>query len=570
MHDLSKTGRQYFDYRIEQMRSELSSWIPQLKELNRNFSPRRGKFDTSDRNKGNKRNQLSNNTPLFAKRILRSGMMTGITSPARPWFKLAPPDPDMENYGPVRSWLDAVQMVFYKVFAAAGLYRVLPGVYEEQGIFGTAAFLDDDDFDNVSRYTPFTVGEYMLSGNGQGKIDTFAREYELTVYQLINRFGIENVSNHVRELYARGNYEAYVQCRHIIEPNTREIEGLELSDEFDFRSVYYEVSEGSGSGDYLSVGGYREFPVMAPRWETKPGDTYGIGPGMDALGDAIALQVQEREKGKAVGKMVNPPTIAPSAMQNQPISLLPGSRNFSDDPTGKAFRAIYQVEPRVQELNYDIGRTEDRINRAFYVDLFMMVANDDRDQRATATEIAEKHEEKLLQLGPVLENQNHDLLDPLIKRTFKKLVRASEPGWKGIVDFMMIPPPPPELQGKGMDALDVEYVSILAQAQKMVSTGASERWLGFVGNMAALGKPEVLDKVKGDALVDVMARDLGVPNKVVNTEDEVAEIRKARAEQMQQQEAMARIAQSADAAKTLSETDTTGGNVLSDVLGVGA
>lgn len=566
----NKSGRDYMDYRIQQMTSEFSSWRPHFQELNNNFQPRRGKFNVGDRNKGQKRNQLPNNTPLFAKRTLRSGMMTGITSPARPWMKLAPPDEEMTEYGPVRAWLDDVQTVMYNVFAKSGLYRVLPNMYEEVGVIGTAAMMQEESYENITKFTPFTIGEYLLDINGDRKVDTFAREYQMTVYQIVDKFGLENCSTHVQSLWSARHYSAWIDVRHLIEKNDRKFEGLDVPDEFNYRSVYYEVTREAQEA-LLSIKGYREFPVHAPRWDTKPGDTWGIGPGMDAIGDSLALQVQEKESGKAIAKMVSPPTTAPSALKNVQVSLLPGANNFSDDPNN-VFRAIYQVDPRVNELEAKMRTTEDRINRAFYVDLFLMLANDPRNQRATATEIAQKHEEKLLQLGPVLENLNNELLDPLIHRTFQMMVRASEPGWNGLTDFMVIPPPPKELMGEDgkVSDLKVEYVSILAQAQKMVSTGAVERWVGFVGQMAAIpGLEHVIDKVNADEIADSMAEDLGVPNKAVHTDDEVEEKREARQQQQQAAQQQQQIAQATDAAHKLSQSDTTGGNVLSDVLGVG-
>ena len=246
--------------------------------------------------------------------------------------------------------------------------------------------------------------------------------------------------------------------------------------------------------------------------------------------------------------------------------MLPGANNFTDDPNN-VFRAIYQINPQVNELAEDIRRTEDRINRAFYVDMFLMLQNDNRNQRATATEIAEKHEEKLLQLGPVLENLNDELLDPIINRTFMMLVRASEPGWKGFTDKMMIPPPPPELENV---ELRVEYTSILAQAQKMVATSAIERWVGFVGNMAAIpGNESATDKINADEIADIMAKDLGVPNAAVYTDDEVGEVREERADAIQRQQMAEQGAQMADSAKTLSETESTGNSVLADIVSGG-
>ena len=559
-----KSGRDYLNFRMTQLRERRSSNISNWKDLRDNFSPFRGKFDDSDHNNGSKRNRLSNSTPLFAKRTLRSGLMTGITSPARPWFKLAPPDPEMAEFGPVRAWLDNVQSVMYRVFAASGLYKVLPSVYEECGVFGVGAMMQEEDFENITRFTPYTAGEYMLGVNNKQKVHMFGREYPMSVYDMIEMFGIDKVSTAVRTQYELGNYTDEFKVSHLIEPiGENDVEGLHLPGNFAFRSVYWEPEANEGNAKFLRLKGYYEFPVLAPRWDTVPGNTYSTSPGMDALGDAMALQIQEKEKGKAIARMASPPTTGPGSMKNSQISLLPGAVNFSDNPDN-VLRAIYQIDPRINELMMDIRATEDRINRAFYVDLFLMIANDSRNQRASATEIIEKKEEKLLQLGPVLENVNDDLLNPMIDRTFNMLVRASEGAWNGLSSFAVIPPPPPELDGQD---LKVEFVSILAQAQKMVSTSAIERWIGFAGSVASLGKPEALDKINTDEVIDQMAIDLGVPNKAALTGDEVAEIRAKRAEEAQAAQATSLAGQAVDGAKSLSQADTTKQNLLTDVLG---
>ena len=560
------TARQHLNRRIGDMRAEQSSWIPHWKDLIANFAPRRGKFSESDRNNGNKRNFLNNNTPLFAKRTLVSGLMTGITSPARPWFRLSTPDAELANFGPVRAWLDDVEKMMYRVFASSNLYKCLPTLYEETSVIGTAAMIQEEDFETITRFTPFSAGEYMLDINGDLRVDTFAREYQQTAYQVASKFtdgdDLSNLSTATRTNLDNSNYSAVVDIKHVIEPvSMSDHESLKLLDDFKWRSVYYEPGKGDEADKFLRVKGYRDFPIHAPRWDAKAGDTYGFSVGMDALGDSRQLQVQEKEKGKAIAKMVAPPTFAPTKLANSNVSVMPGAVNFTDDANA-IFKPIYQVNPQVDHLNMDIRQTEDRINRAFYVDLFLMISQ--QDDVRTATEIAARQEEKLLQLGPVLEGLQDDLLDPLIDRTFDMLVRLSGPGWKG-TGPQLLPPPPPELQGV---KLKVEYISILAQAQKLVSTGAMERWVGFTGQLAAL-KPEVLDKINGDEITDIMAEDLGVPVKAVNGEDEVTGIRKARAEQEQQMQMQAQMAAMVDSAKTLGDTPTTGGNVLNDVVGVG-
>ena len=554
------TSFDYLSRRIGQMRHERSSWDNHWKDLVDNFSPRRGKFLRTDRNRGNKRNTLTNNTPLFAKRILVSGLMTGITSPARPWFRLSPPDPEMDEFGPVREWLDEVERLMYKVFASSNLYKSLPLLYEEASVIGTAAMIQEDDFDSVTRFTNFTAGEYMLDINGKLKVDAFAREYEMTVHQLIDEFGYDNVSHTVRNLYDIGSYDNWIQVNHVIEPvSCMSFAEFELDDKFQWRSIYYEPGNDGLDRKYLRIKGYESFPILAPRWDAKAGDIYGFCPGMDALGDARALQVQEREKGKAIAKMVAPPTTAPSSLKNANISLLPGANNFSDDPNN-VFRPIYQVNPRVNELSADIQLTEERINRAFYVDLFLLISR--QDDVRTATEITARQEEKLLQLGPVLEGMHDELLDPLIDNTFDRLMRLSTPGWFDESEPQMLPPPPEEMLGADVK---IDYISVLAQAQKLVDTGAIERWVGFTGQVASL-RPEVLDKINADQVVEKMANDLGVPNNIIVGQEQVLELREAKAQQAAQMQAMQNMQGMLEGAKTLSDVDTTAGNAVGDLV----
>jgi len=555
-----RTALQYVNQRMNELDTELSSWNSHYMQLVESFMPRRGKFVRTDRNKGARKNNLINNTPLFARRTLASGLMTGVTSPARPWFKLAPGDASVSSVGAVSEWLEIVEKKMYQVFAASNLYKALPTIYGEIGVIGTGCMLQDEDFENVTRFTTFTVGEYMLGLNGQLKVDTFGRQYQETVYQVVNKFGIENVSNVVKDLYNKGNYGAWIDINHLIEPvDIKDFKEFKLDDKFTFRSIYWEPGATDMGNKFLRVKGYEEFPVHAPRWQARAGDTYGESPGMEALGDARALQVQEKEKGKAIAKMVAPPTIAPSNFKGKPVSVLPGSNNFGDDPTG-TFRALYQVDPRVNELTQDIQLTEQRINRAFFVDMFLMIQSDLRNQRASATEIAEKHEEKLLMLGPVLESLHDELLDPLIDRTFNMLVRLSEPGWNGTGEGMIIPPPPEELAGT---ELKVEYISILANAQKAVATGSIEQLVNFTTGLSAI-KPEALDKLDADGIMDMMAEDLGVPQSTILSTDEVQDQRDQRA---QQQAALAQQEQNAmavDTAQKASTIDMAGDNPVAN------
>src|SRR6185503_3409752 len=194
---------------------------------------------------------------------------------------------------------------------------------------------------------------------------------------------------------------------------------------------------------------------MAPRWDVVGTDSWGTGPGWVALGDSLQLQVQQRRKLEAIDKQVKPPMVGPPSLRNEPASLLPGGVTYVADPSGQGFRAAIDVRLDLSHLAADIAEVQGRVKEAFYANLFLMLAESDR-REITAREIDERREEKMLMLGPVLERLHDELLQPLVARVFNIMARNGQ-----------LPEPPCGLDRRG---LQVEFISILAQAQKAVAT----------------------------------------------------------------------------------------------------
>ena len=557
-----QTRKQYFEQRKSGMSSERSSFMPHWRELSEWIAPRRGRFLSTDRNKGDKRNQkIIDSAATMALRTLSSGMMAGITSPARPWFRLATPDRDMMEYAPVKVWLSQVEVIMREVFNQSNLYQALPTLYREMGLFGTGCMSVVDDYDDVIRVYPHTIGSYMIANNDRLEVDSMYRDFEMTIGQVVAKFvygGNRNgpadwarVSPTVKNLWDRGTVDGWMPVVHVVEPNdTRDLRMKDAKNKA-FRSVYYEA--GNNADVMLKESGFDEFPVMAPRWDVTGEDVYGTDcPGMTALGDVKALQIEQKRKAQAIDKMSNPPLHGPPGLRNTPVSSLPGGLTIYDSGDKQELKSIYQVDPRVRELFEDIRETQQRIDRAFYADLFLMLANSDR-REITAREIDERHEEKLLMLGPVLERLHGELLNKLIDRTFAMLVRAN-----------VLPPAPQELQGK---PLKVEYISILAQAQQAVGTASIERVGNFIGALAQFNS-DVADKFDMDQAVDEYAEMIGVSPKLIRADDQVADIRANRQKQQSAQQAMMMAQPMADAASKLANSKMTGDDALSRVTGV--
>ena len=357
----------------------------------------------------------------------------------------------------------------------------------------------------------------------------------------MNEFGIDNVSLAVKNLYEAGNSEIRVNCVQVIEPNIgRDVTQL-TSKHKPWRSVYFEQSLSASAGTnmspvtttdnkFLRESGFDEQCFAGPRWETRQSlDVYGCKqPGSMALGDIKMLQHLEKKKIQAIDKLVNPPMAVDASLKNQQTSLLPGGLTYVNgmvNSSGSGFKPVYEINPHLQELAATIEATEQRIDRAYYKDVMAMFSGYEGPQM-TAAEVQAKTQDKLVALGPVLMQLNEELFDPLIERTYAIMQRRG-----------MLPQPPPELANQ---SIDIEYISIIAQAQKLVRTAGIERLAGFIGNLAG-AVPGVLDKFNSDTAVDAYADMLGVPPNVINSNDAVKAIRDAKAKAAAQQQAMANL-----------------------------
>jgi hypothetical protein len=517
----------------------------------------------TDRNKGHKRNTMQyNNTARRAVRTLQAGLMAGATPKSRPWFRFTTMDPDLREFGPVKLWLERVEKLIREIFAESNFYNTMSQLYGDISVFATSPMGLYRDFENVIRCQSFPCGSYMLAANGHGNIDSLYREYQLTVGQLVSQFGKENCTLATQDNFKRGNTEAWVDVVHAIEPNDDRDMMSPLAMHKRVRSVYFELAHGKNrinTDRLLRQSGFDRFPVMAPRWDVTAEDVYGTDcPAMMALGDTKAMQIEEVKKAKAVDKHVDPPLQAPSVMKGKRISLIAGDISYIDQSgPSDGIKPIYAINPQVREIREDILGNEDRINAAFFVDLFMMFANVENRERVTAEEIARKHEEKLLMLGPMSERLHTELLDEAVEQTFQI---AAEDG--------ILPPAPKELENQ---YFKVEYVSMLASAQKMIATTGIDRTAAFVAGLAQMNPEDlsVLDKFDMDQAVDEYADALGAPVSIIRSDDVVAEIRAQRQQQqmLQQMAAAAQpMEQATGAVKNLADTDTSGKNALTDTM----
>lgn len=551
---MATTRTEHYRKRWNALKTERSSMYSYWQELSDNIIGHRGRFLVSDRNKAKRNTRILNNTGKLAARTLASGMMAGITSPARPWFKLATPSPELMKSSAVKLWLHDTERRMREVFAQSNLYNVLHSNYQELGVFGIGTLGLYRDWNNVIRAVSYTAGSYALAANGKGQIDTFYREYQMTVAALVTEFGIENVSQSVKQNWERGNTESWVDVLHIIEPNDDRDMQSPLAKDKAYRSVYMEVNQAKHE-KFLRESGFDYFPIMAPRWDVVGQDVYASAcPGMDALGDIKALQLHEKRKSQAIDKLVDPPLQAPVSLRNQIQGggFMPGEVEFVSDMSQGGIKSIYDIRPDINALVADIKEDEYRVKRAFYEDMFLMLAGSDRRQ-ITAREVEEKHEEKLLMLGSVLERLHNELLDPIIKSTFEIMQKVG-----------MLSNPPDEINET---ELKVEYISVLAQAQRLTAVQGIERVAGYVANISQVF-PEARHKFDSTQSVDEYAEAVGISPAMIRDDEEVDQLIQGEQQQAAAQQQQMAVSEGAETAKTLADTKMEDVNALTKAMGL--
>lgn len=527
----------------KQLDSQYDTWLVAYKEVSDYIALGRGRYI----DKGELANQKSkaaskviNNTATDALHMLGAGLHGGLSSPARPWFQLGFVDEDMNDYSTYRAWLDDCEKVMYAAFKRSNFYTMIHSVYEEIGAFGTGAMMVDDSPEHGLLFHYFTVGDYRFAVKVDGRTQCFYRKFKMQAVQIAEAFGTEAISDKVKRLLKTNPYE-WVEIIHVIEPNAAY--DPQKMDSKPFSSVYFETKENELR---LSDKGYDEMPVVTPRWQALSNEAYGWGPGLESIGLAKAIQRMERQAFMASDKMLDPPLALPASMKDRMLDLSPGGKNVYDEANGKIQPMVQILPIAMQIYRENIRGVEDKIRRNFHNELFLMIAQED-PAKMTATEVLARKEEKMLMVGPTIERLEYEHLAPIVERVFAILARQGK-----------LPAPPPDLANA---EYKIDFVSLLAQAQKLIGAQSMQSYLGLAERVAGVD-PGSIVKTNWDKYLEEAADMVSLPAKVVRTDDEVAAVRQQMQAAAEEEKQTMMMAQGVDNAQKLGNTPSGDGTVL--------
>lgn len=557
--------------RVKAMENFRIDYEERWKDIRDYQLPYIGEFgDTADATNKARRKDLSiaNGAAWLANLAFAAGIMSGLTPPSRQWFKFGFSNSSANEDIEAANVLDLRQEIVEYMLHRSNFYNSIHACYMELA-HGQAPLGVFASPESGVRFQQYTVGTYYLASGASGRVDTFCRKFQMTADQILEQFGEQNLPQSVKDALQNegGRYSRLFTTYWMVMPNRYRTPGQPGDKNMPYTSLYWidKQSVGEGKG-FLFTGGFEEFPVPTARYQTIEGSPYGKGPGWYAEGDARMLQIMKKDLMTAVELMVKPPMKGPSSIGiNGGINLIPGGYTNVNDATGKdTVEPLFQVPNNPQWLAQEIVKTEDSIKRIYSADLFLLLDSIDTPQM-TAREVMERQQEKLQQLGPVVERLQDEFLSPIIERTYNIAERMG-----------IFPPIPEELAERMADQdIKIEYISPLAQAQKMSGLVNIEQAVSFAGQMAQL-YPEALKAVDPIGTVKRYFELLGAPAIMQRSKEQISEMIEAEREavekqqeqqyMMQQAQAMAPAAQ---AAKNLTAAANDGNPALQNLLGIG-
>lgn len=552
----------YYEAKLKKLKKIRQTYESDWEDIMDYIAPDlKGYLNTDRKDRGERNdNHIYDNAPAAASQKCAAGLFASISSPSRPWMQRKMSDADFNEIPGVRSWLDAVTDKDYSILHRSNFYRCAYTVYYHLENIGTAAIIFEPDYDKIIHCTVLNVGEYWLGINGKGLVDTLFREVKYTAAQLKELFGEKNVPEAILQTIKDDNPDGgEYTVVHVIEPDSQKVAPFKKP----WASVYYLKDEQHGK-QILDVKGYNRKPFAAPRWYANNNETYGkMYPGRNSIGNCKQLEAMIYDYMDAVEKELNPALQGnvSAAAKDGKIQNIPGRFNPTQGNTpDAAIKRLFEINPQLAVMWQAIQDKKEQIQQDFYIDLFMSVSMR-MSKDMTAEEVRSISGERMMALGPALENFHDEFLNEATDILFQYSMEArayppisnyvSEQDWKA-------------LQGQ---EIKTDYVSILAQAQKMVDSGRIEQTLALIQACAGLDPSAVL-KFDAQQTIDEGAKIFGAPGSMIRSDQQVAEIQQQQAQQQQQEKAMAMAQVGADVAQKAGNLPMDQDTALTRFLGV--
>lgn len=478
---------------------------------------------------GSKRTRrLFDSTALQATQDLAAAFQGTLTNPATIWSKIRFKDEELNNDEDAVNWLENQNKLIHNSFNESNFNTEIGKAYQSFVTLANMLLLFEEDEDGGFRFTSLHLAKVAWAEDKHGLVDSIFRKFTLTAGQAVDRWGSDCHPEILEAAEKRPDAEfSFLHC--ITPRDKKEVKlnsvGRASGDKRPIASVYIDTSHNI----IVEETGYYEMPGLVARWGTMPGETYGRGPGHLALPDTRTLNRLKQRGLEAIDLQVRPPLFANQRDVLGQLDLRPGAVSVVKDHNGIR---EFVSQARGDILQFSVEELRASIKSIFFLDKLLLPPRNETGEM-TAYEISQRIEQMQRVLGPTLSRVNSELLNPLIIRAFKILIRNGQTG-----------PIPDILKERGID-IEIVFVNQLARAQQIQDVTNIQQWVQSVGVLAQLD-PSIVDNINMDGVARHTAKILGVPEVAVQNQDVVEAIRQQRQQQMQAQQALEAGVQMAD------------------------
>jgi hypothetical protein len=481
------------------LKADRTNWDSYWEQLAEYIIPRKDNVYGYSVSGENKHNRLYDSTSIHSNELLASALHSMLTNPTDVWFALSSGEKELDKSKDVRQYLQDCVKIITQTLNTSNFQTQIHETYLDIGSIGTSVLRMEEDDEMLIRFFSNPIYGSYVAENSKGEIDTVYRCYDYTLRQIEQEFGDE-VFTAYPDLKRTYEKEPMHKCEiiHAVEPREGKWASVHVLKKHEF---------------VLRDANFNENPHAVPRWSKISGEKYGRSPGMKALPDIKMLNQMMKTLIRVAQKVADPPLMVPDNGFLMPLKTVPGGTNIYRAGTKD------RIEPLQTNARLDIGaelleQTRLRVRQAFFIDQLQLQDG----PQMTATEVNQRIEEQLRIMGPILGRLNNELLKPIIDRTYAILFRKGK-----------LPPAPEILKGK---ELEVQYTSQIAKAQKAAGANTLNRVIQSIAPLIEMN-PQVMDVFNGDQAVKIHAEIFGLPEEMLNADDEVAKVRQARAEQQQ-------------------------------------
>ena len=506
---------QHLKAEFASLESSRHNWESMWQDIGELTIPARADFNTQRAKGENRRNRIFESTPVRSLTRFASGLHNMLVPSTIPWFIITTQNRQAAKDRDISLYLEELQRYVQDAFntPSNNFHPAIHEYMQDMGAFGTAVMMVVDRPGEGPYYMTIPLYDCYLAINDLGRVDTLYRLYEHTAKELLDAYGPEALPESVINALEKNNAFKRFECVNVIKPSKH------LNVPVPINMPYVSIFWLKGENKILSIKGFMEQPFICSRWDRNSMETYGRGPGMEALADIKMLNEMEKTFLKALQKAVDPPLMVPDDGFISPIRTTPGGINYFRAGMTKDDRIVPMPTPqRVDYAEAKMAKVRQSIQQSFYLDMLELpgpTAEDGDVMRFTATEIAARQRDRLSILGPIVARQEIEMLGPMIERTISVLGRGG-----------FLPPPPPALMQNNMK---LEYQNPVSVAMRSGELSSVSQLMQFMVPFAQID-PSIIRRFNTGKLAELGAEILRVPPSVLKSEEEI------RMEMMQEQE----------------------------------